>query len=374
MVAVSRVTDRALVNGDRGGLACRLVDELTAEQHARLDAFLAASPATSYMQRLSWPTLAPLSRLQRFRYLWCERDGDLVLGGVVRFTKLFPGRYLAVFPRGPVVRHISDLGPCLPQVKESLRRAGASTVLMNPRWEDRDALEVHRTLVEHGFNEVPRAEQAMYPITGLVDLTRPEEDILASFKQRCRRHLRGAARKGLTVRPAASEEDAARLKKLVVEFGLDKGLDVGAQPDLMDQWRFVQAEGGVFLLAEVEGQLVGGHVAFREGSRAVWMVMASTPVMPKLPRSYNLLWEALRLMKGLGCAEFDLAGVPFEGDEDEGKQKRQFFKAAFNPRVAHLVPIHAAVLRPLSHAFLFRARQAYRRSSLRHHLTPLLRR
>ena len=82
----------------------------------------------------------------------------------------------------------------------------------------------------------------------------------------------------------------------------------------------------------------------------------------------------MRVMKAQGCREFDLAGVPFEDDEDAGKQKRQFFKAAFNPRVAHLVPIHAAVLRPLSHAFLFRARQAYRRSSLRHHLTPLLRR
>ena len=354
------------------GVVCRLEDTPIPEHEARIDDFLVASPATSFMQRVPWSRLVPLSRLQRFRYLWCEHSGRLLLAGVVRFTVLCPGRYLAWFPRGPVVREIPDLQRCLSQVKEVLRRAGVCTVLMNPRWEDGNAEEVCRVLVGHGFREVPRANQSMYEITGNIDLTPSEDEIFAGFETRCRNDIRRAARKGLIVRPAETEADAIRFRTLFAEFGAKKARDIYAHPDPVDQWRFVQAEGGAFLLTEINGELIGGLVAFREGSRAVLYILPSRPISTTVPRSHPPLWEAMRIMKGKGCREFDLGGLPHEDIVDESKQKIKFFKRAFQPRVVRLVPIHVAALHPVSHAALFWARQAYRRSSLRRRIGPML--
>lgn len=359
---------------ERAGVVCHLADELTPETEARLDAFLSKCPSATSKQTVHWPGLAPATRLQRFRYLWCEDSGELLLGGVVRFTRLFPGRRLAAFDRGPVFREILNLDRCLPQVMATLRRAGVCTVLMNPRWEDSNAERVHRVLVDHGFRELDRVDQPTYSVTGVVDLTRPKDEIFAGFQGRGRRGIRSAARKGLTVRPAVTNEDAARFRTLFAEFAADRGINLAEKPDVMDQWRFVQKQNGAFLLAEFRGALVGGLLVFREGARAIVLTAASVGRFPALARSHSLIWEAMLRMKRSGCQEFDFAGLTNDGDTNEQFLKTHFFKMAFNPRVVRLVPIHAAALRPLSHTVLFPIRQAYRRSPVRQYLGPLLKR
>jgi lipid II:glycine glycyltransferase (peptidoglycan interpeptide bridge formation enzyme) len=280
---------------------------------------------------------------------------------------------LAALPRGPVFKTIDALDQCLPLIAETLRRSGVCTLLMNPRWEGSGAALVHEALLRHGFLELPRSEQALHAATGMIDLTRSEGEILAGFKQRCRRQIRAAERKGLIVRPARDEADAMRFAPLLHAFSRRKGFDIAGLPSVMQQWSMTQSGNGSFLLAELNDELVGGHVALCEGKRGFWLVLASDDSASDVPRGYLLLWEGMRQMKRLGCTSFDLAGLP-DGKSSDGKEAgREQFKLAFDPQLVQLVRMHVKPLRPVSHAILFRARQAYRQSSLRRYLTPLLR-
>lgn len=352
---------------------CRLSDNLTGDEAAELDAFLSHCDAAAHMQRVIWPEIAAASRLHRFRYLTCHEDGRILLAGIVRFTQLFPGYHLAALFRGPVFSEISHLDRCLPHVHGLFKDTGAIAVLANPMWADEGADRVSAVLASHRFRPISRVNDPMYRLTGYVDLSPPEDEIFASLKYRCRRHIRGAAKKGLVVRPARDAADVERFRSLLAEFKVYKDLDLDGWPDLVDQWRYVGAHGGVFHLAEFESQLIGGHVAFGEGKRAALKTLASLPGLPQIPRSYNLIWEAIRDLKRQGFTELDLGGLDertLYGDQASG---REFFKLAFNPRIARLVPLHVCALRPVPYTLLFHARQAYRRAGIRRIIGPMMR-
>ena len=355
------------------GIVCRVQDSLTPEEAERFDGFTSAPPHASYMQATSWVELVPVTRLQRFVFLTCEEDGRLTVAGLARLTRLFPGRYLARFQRGPVFHEIEPFKRALPHILRALRDAGVCTLLMNPRWEEDGALEVEGVLASAGMRKLPSADQYAHSTTGLVDMDKPEEEILAGFQDRCRRDIKRAVKKGLVIRPAASEKEADTIRDRRRELATLRNIDELGQPDLVDQWRSFQGrEDGVLLLAEAEGQIIGGLAVVREGDRAIIRGGGALPLLPKLPRTHNLIWESMRMLRADGCRTYDLAGMPDDDEVPEDEKRRQMFKLAFNPRIVKLVPIHCAALRPLEHAVLFRARQWYRRSSLRRRLGPLL--
>jgi lipid II:glycine glycyltransferase (peptidoglycan interpeptide bridge formation enzyme) len=151
-------------------------------------------------------------------------------------------------------------------------------------------------------------------------------------------------------------------------------MDELGQPDMVDQWRsFKAAEDGVLLLAEAQGRILGGLAVVREGHRAMARSGGTLPILPKLPRMHNLIWESMRIMKARGCTEYDLAGLPDDPNYvKEDERRREQFKLAFNPRIVKLVPIYCAALRPLDHAVLFTTRQWYRGSAISRLIGPRL--
>jgi peptidoglycan pentaglycine glycine transferase (the first glycine) len=353
---------------------CRIEPALTPEAAARFDGFTSASRYASYMQTTAWTDLAPTTRLHRFVFVTCEEAGRITVAGLARLTHLFPGRYLARFQRGPVFNETELFRRALPHILKELRAAGVCTVLMSPRWEDDGAREVEGIMTALGMRKLPRDQQPAHSTTGIVDLDRPEEEIIAGFQSRCRRDIRRAERKGLVVRPAETEEEAdvARdRRRVLAEI---RNMDELGQPDMVDQWRsFKGSEDGVLLLAEAQGSILGGLAVVREGQRAMARSGGTLPILPKLPRMHNLIWESMRIMKARGCREYDLAGLPDNAsDVKEDERRREHFKLAFNPRIVRLVPIYCAALRPFEHAMLFTARQWYRRSPISRLIGPRL--
>jgi lipid II:glycine glycyltransferase (peptidoglycan interpeptide bridge formation enzyme) len=357
------------------GLVCNLAERLDADGRAEFDHFVGASPCHTYYQSALWPTWSPTSSLQRFRYLTARHNGALAAAGVVRFTSLAPWRFLASMMRGPVVHDVEMLDLLLPLITKAVTRAGACSLLINPLFAGDDALQVSAILARHGFSPTPPDQQPVHTTTGLIDLEPSEDEIFASFKSRGRRQIRQAQKHGVIVREAVGEADVARLQAVFDAFAAKRAdYDVGGLPGMTTQWRMVQELGGVFLLAELQGQVIGGHVVIRHHDTAFWLTLATSDDYPEVPRSYPLLWEAMRRAKAMGCKSYDMAGLPDGEPENAGAKNRQQFKMAFNPRLERLVPVYVKSLRPVSHAILFRARQAYRNSRIKTFVGPVLRR
>lgn len=332
-----------------------LTGQLGKEEAEAFDAVVRASPFAAVQQTRAWAENAPRSGRQDYLYFLCRDGGELIGTAVIRRSRLAPGVSLATVQRGPVVADAARLEEVVGALKAALKAAGFATLVVGPRLTGEARPEAEAVLARCGFRPLPVSAQSLHVVTGKIPLQGSEEEILAGFKQRGRRSIRKVAASGVTVREFASD-DLPACRVLFADFhGRRPDYDVAGQLDIDAQARLIEAEGGALLVAEAEGRIVGFHSFVRQGQSALWLGMV-TDDDPQAPRSYLLLWEAVRRAKTFGLGSYDLAGLSPDG-EASGRDQ---FKQAFAPAREELLPAHVAALRPLRHAIFFTARQLYR--------------
>lgn len=161
------------------------------------------------------------------------------------------------------------------------------------------------------------AEQIQFPNTVILDLTRSEEDLLASMKSKTRYNIRLAGRKGITVRQG-SPDDLNKIAAMYEETAARDSFAIRPIAYYLDAWRSFYEEGmGMPLLAEYEGEPLAAVFLVRFGDRVTYMYGASTNRERKRMPNYLLQWEAIRWAKGQGCTIYDFWGAPSEFVEDD---------------------------------------------------------
>lgn len=324
------------------------------EDAEAFDAFAAANPRAACQQSRTWAENAPRSKRQDFLFFLCRDGAELIGTAVVRRSRLAAGAALATVQRGPLVADPERLERVVAALKQALKEAGFSSLVLGPRFAGEARGAAAEALARCGFAPLPAREQALHAVTGRIPLGGGEDDLLARFKQRGRRAIRKAAERA-TVRQAAAA-DLPACQKLLETFHANRpGYDARGQPDVAAQARLVAALGGGLLVAEEEGRIVGFHSFLLQGRDAIWLAMAGDDD-PRAPRGYLLVWEAARRARALGLAYYDLAGLAPEGAESGRDQ----FKTAFAPVREELLPAHVAALKPLRHAIFFTLRRLYR--------------
>ena len=341
-----------------------LTDTILTDQNAEaarvLDAFLAASPYAAYQQSRAWAAVAPRAGRHDFVCWLAQTGGRPVAAAVIRRTILSPGRWLATIQRGPIVHRPPDLALVLPRMLATLGAHGCCSVQLAPRVRGRDLPVMADALRDAGFTPLADDRQPLHRATGIVWLDKPEDAILAGFRQGLRRQLRAADKAGVSIRVAGSAADIAVFQSLLDAFRVARpDYDMRGLPDAAGQARLVAELGGAMLLAEREGRAVGAHAFVRQGDEAIWLSMAALDD-GGASRSAPLLWAGMRHARGLGCVGYDLAGVPLADARDEGEANRARFKAGFAPHKRILLPMQVAAVKPVSHALLFSAREAFR--------------
>ncbi len=342
-----------------------LLAELDAPMAEKFDRFMAASPFAAYQQCRTWAAMVPRSRVQDYLH-FLLLDGDAPIGAaVVRRTWLAAGAWLATVQRGPVVHDATVMETVLAHMLVALREAGCCSVQLAPRVRGRAIPIMAEAMRANGFVPLPDTRQPLHTSTGIVWLDKPEADILAGFKQRGRRQIKAAVKAGVTVRTASTAEDIATYQGLLDTFRAARpDYDMAGLPDAAGQAALIEQLGGAMLLAEIDGQPVGGHAFVRQADEAIWLSLATHTDQTTVALSYPLLWEAMRLAREMGAVGYDLAGLPAGEPRDPGEANRVQFKTAFAPHSRLMPPMQVAALKPVQHMLLFGARQFYRDSRL----------
>jgi lipid II:glycine glycyltransferase (peptidoglycan interpeptide bridge formation enzyme) len=102
---------------------------------------------------------------------------------------------------------------------------------------------------------------------------------------------------------------------------------------------------------------MGGHCFIKQANEAIWLSLPTVDPGSTVPRAYGLLWEAMRIARGMGCIGYDLAGMPLEIAVDEDAVGRLQFKRSFNPHRRIMVPVNVIVLKPAVYGVLSGARR-----------------
>ena len=169
------------------------------------------------------------------------------------------------------------------------------------------------------------AEQIQFRNTLLLDLERPEDELLAAMKQKTRYNVRLAARRGVSVRsigaddsPAEREAALSTFYQLYAETGRRDGFVIRPPEYYGDAWgSFLDGGLAQLFLAEFEGDAIAGLILFFFGSTAWYMYGASSNRERQRMPNYLLQWEAIRWAREQGYALYDLWGAPDELDETD---------------------------------------------------------
>lgn len=197
--------------------------------------------------------------------------------------------------------------------------------------------------------EVPKQLQikpshpAHFPtVTRVLDLTKSEEEMLASFSQQCRRHIRKAERAGVSVE---GSQDTRSFAHLSAETAKRDGF--ACHPaSYYETFLDTFGDRAELLVAKKDGRVLAGLILIFWGEVAYYYYGASTVPNDNAPTL--LQWEAMRRAKERGAKVYDLLGVA-EDEEDTKEELHRVsqFKRKFGGERVLLGKEQFVIFRPL---------------------------
>jgi lipid II:glycine glycyltransferase (peptidoglycan interpeptide bridge formation enzyme) len=328
---------------------------------ATWDAFVAEHPQGSLLQQSGWGELKAGFGWAARRLAVLGDDGRIVAGALLLLRSRL-GLSVAYTPRGPLPA--GDEGAdrlLLAGLERVARRARAVLLRLEPNLaEDHpDADATHTAMLLRGL----RPADTIQPRSSIhVDLAPDESAVLAACSKGHRADIRRAERSGVTVR-VGGEADLALFHAIMVATGARASFGVHAEAYYREAWRRFQPRSRL-LIAEVEGRAAAAHLVFADARRGLYLYSGADEAGLKAGANHLLEWHAMRWAKSLGCAEYDLWGIPdalgraaAESDaaaraalEETAKSDPLIgvyrFKKGFGGRVVRYLPAYDRVLIP----------------------------
>ncbi len=249
-----------------------------------------------------------------------ERDGEVVgLGQFLAYgTAPVPGA-LWYCTKGPWLPWHDEeaVRAFFEGVRDVARRKGAHTVKIEPEVLEQEK-SVKDVLGDIGFHK------ARYDLnlktTLVVDLSLPDEELLAKMKGGTRYNVRLAAKKGIEVVEPEFEEGWEIFYAWMKHTSERKeGYSLRRSRDYLHavtRYMYDTGQGRLFF-ARHEGTPLAGIYVFTFGEKYWYMYGASSDEKRNLKPNYLLQWEVMRWAKERGLTHYDMVGVPKLEDLDE---------------------------------------------------------
>lgn len=280
--------------------------------------FIARYPEAHLLQTGEWGELKATFGWQVAQVLNPVQDA----GAQVLFRRLPMGLSLAYIPKGPVgnwnvKQESADWHGLLPEIDRLCRERRAIFLKIEPDLWESVELAAAQAAAPPGFKHSPQEIQPRRTL--LVDLSGDEAAVLGRMKQKTRYNIRLALKKGVVVHPSSDLDTFYRLMQIT---GQRDGFGVHSLDYYRRAYELFYPRGECeLLIAELEGEPLGGLMVFARGSRCWYFYGASSDQRRELMPTYLLQWQAMRWAREHGCTSYDLWGVP---DVDEPGLEAQF--------------------------------------------------
>jgi peptidoglycan pentaglycine glycine transferase (the first glycine) len=286
---------------------------------------------------------------------WSTSDNSVYLLGAFQGVVRVFGRGDLIWPlgrrfdscraltltRGPVCDDPSLMRTALQQLKEICRARGLLYVDVSPDVTGADAQRLGEWFRSAGWLSVGLPSASLR-----VDLRPDLESIHGSFRKTTRHEIRKAERASMKITEALDEGCCEQFLALYFAMSREKGFmpDPEAHMRRILSWLHNNRQRGTLLTARDCGNMLGGVVAVRAGSRC-WYVWGATRKQTGNNVGHLLQWRAMQWAKEQGCTEYDLGGYR-EGAMDGPA----LFKRGFSGRVVRFLPVFRYVANPIAYS------------------------
>ncbi|MBR5647377.1 peptidoglycan bridge formation glycyltransferase FemA/FemB family protein [Candidatus Saccharibacteria bacterium] len=251
------------------------------------------------------------------------------------------GRYMSI-PCGPLIdwKNKKLVREAMTRIAEIAKAEKCGFVRIRPQLLA--TKENLKLLEDLGLKESPMHLAAEHTV--IVDLTKPEDVILAEMRRQTRYEVRRADKLGIKVTSSNSKE-------IFDEFHAEQVKTAHRQNFVPPSAKTLEAEreaygenAKIYVAETAEGEKIAYGLVIGSGKEADYYEAASTLLNRKLPGAYALLWQAIKDAKNAGYERFNLWGIAPAGQPNHRYAGVTTFKTGFSDNVVEFVPAHDLVI------------------------------
>ncbi len=252
------------------------------------------------------------------------------------------GRYLEV-PGGPLLdwRDEAAVQAAFARLCAIAKQEGCVFIRLRPQL--RRGAGQESLLAAQGASPAPMHLHAEHTV--MLDLTKSADDLLAAMRRQTRYEVRRAAKLGIKVEWANSEE-------IFREFHQAQAVTAARQhfvpPDLDTLLAERTAFGDnarIYIAKTAEDEPIAYGLILLDGAEAEYFEAASTDLNRKLPGSYALLWQVIQDLQKQKIQRFNLWGIAPAGQKNHRYAGVTTFKTGFGGEIVEFVPAQDIVIK-----------------------------
>lgn len=324
----------------------RWLESLDEVQRGNWQVFLQECEHAHPFQDLQWGEIARGAE-QLPRYIMGEEDARIVFAALV-LTRRVRGirRERWIIPRGPVCADLTTLDVGLGFVEKMAYQRGVLIATVNPYWNS--PVLVEDLLRRHGWQ--PNLSDGVHWLSLEVDLRRPADEILRSFRKTTRYEIQRGERAGVTVRLASSLDDMRAWFEIYRAYMTERGLGFNSWEFFRLLWNVWLADQsrGALVLAVHNGEICAGALILKYLKRA-WYTFGARRPAQDLPLGYLPLWRGMLWSQSVGCETFDLGGWAKDAPRTSPVYGVALFKAGFSKHEVQFPREHTRIFRPCAY-------------------------
>ncbi|MBQ3296442.1 peptidoglycan bridge formation glycyltransferase FemA/FemB family protein [Candidatus Saccharibacteria bacterium] len=292
-------------------------------------------PEANFLQS---PEYGRMNEILGSKVIYDNFDGKGFATMVVRNAKR--GRYLEI-PCGPLIdwEDKSVAREVLDKISEIAAKEKCVFVRIRPQLTA--TAENLQILSGLGFKKSPMHLAAEHTV--ILDLTRSDEEMLASMRRQTRYEVRRGVKMGLTVSRDNSEEIFREFHAVQAETARRQNFVPPSLKTLLAEREAFSDKIWIYKVIN-ENEPVAYGLIVGSGLEADYYEAASTLLNRKLPGAYMLLWQAMRDLKKDDYERFNLWGIAPAGQPHHRYAGVTTFKTGFGGEVVEFVPAHDLVI------------------------------
>jgi lipid II:glycine glycyltransferase (peptidoglycan interpeptide bridge formation enzyme) len=298
----------------------------TVESEKEWESFLSKHHDANFLQSWYWGKFheAMGHRVHRTGFYNDDKLVGVMLS-VVEDAKR--GKYLTV-PAGPIINwdDSDQVKAFVNEIKTIAKLDGCVFVRVRPQLKSSGFSK--GIFAKYGFINAPMHLHA--ELTHQLDITKPEDELLADMRKTTRYEIRKAISLGIKVTTSDDPSSLMTFYELQVETARRQAFVPFSYKFLEEQFKVFSKIGKVLLYSTaLEGKLLAQAFIIFYGQEAAYHYGASTEDGRKYPGAYLIQWEAIKEAQKRSMTRYNFWGVAPEDQKDHRFYGVSVFKRGF---------------------------------------------
>ena len=309
---------------------------------------LAAHQEANFLQSPLW---AATNRALGHQPVVETFDGQALAVGFVKSAKR--GRYLEI-PGGPLLDWADTTlaQTVFSRIVALAKSHRCAFVRFRPQLENTEAHQRLLAPIKQSFDLRHAPMHLHAQNTVILDLTKDEDSLLMAMRRQTRYEVRRGEKLGLHIGEDTSDAAFQEFHTVQSETARRQGFIPPSLKELLaERAAFLPDHLKLYKVTTAEGAPVAYGLILIYGQEAAYFEAASTDLNRKLPGSTALLWQAIKDLKALGIARFNLWGIAPPGATHHRYSGVTTFKTGFGGAITEYIPAQDIVISKLRYKF-----------------------